>query len=58
MFEEKLWSDDYDFFSVWSKKLSAFLGKDENTTNINVTGALESVFSPRVAVLQMKNQNH
>lgn len=51
MFEEKLWSDDYDFFSVWSKKLSSFLGNDKNTTNINVTGALESVFSPRVAVL-------
>ncbi len=51
MFEEKLWSEDYDFFSVWSKKISSLFGNNENTTNINVTGALDSIFSPRVAVL-------
>ncbi|MBO5452997.1 MAG: hypothetical protein J6A69_03420 [Clostridia bacterium] len=51
LFEEKLWSDDYDFFSVWSEKISSLFGNNENATNINVTGALDSIFSPRVAVL-------
>ena len=50
-FEEKLWSEDYDFFSVLPSKITSLFDKYGNTTNINITGAMDSIFSPRVAVL-------
>ena len=51
---EKLWPEGYDFFSVYPKNFisSVFSGiKPKDTVNINVTGALDSVFSPGTVML-------
>ena len=52
---EKLWPEGYDFFSVSPKNfVSVLLGRDtapEQSVNIRVTGALDSVFSPRTVML-------
>jgi hypothetical protein len=50
-FGEKLWSDDYDFFSVSDKNFFSFIFNKDNSTDITVTGAMDSVFCPRSAVL-------
>lgn len=54
-FNEKLWSDDYNFFSVSMDKISSFFSGQKNSTDINVTGALDSLFSPRTAVLSFSD---
>lgn len=50
-FEEKLWSEDYNFFSVIFENITSLFKDEKASTNINVTGALDSIFSPRNAVL-------
>lgn len=54
---EKLWPEGYDFFSVYPKNfISRIFGKNpEQSVNINVTGALDSVFSPRTVMLSFND---
>lgn len=51
-FSEKLWSSDYDFFSVFKDKFSTiFSGSDEDSLSIGDTGAFNSIFAPNTILL-------
>lgn len=51
-FNEKLWSSDYDFFSVFKDKFSAiFTGSDDDSLSIEDTGAFNSIFAPNTILL-------
>ena len=57
---EKLWPSGYDFFSVFGESaIGRLLGinREENTVNITVTGALDSVFAPGTVMLSYSNGN-
>ena len=51
-FNEKLWSSDYDFFSVFKDKFSSvFNGSDDDSLSIEDTGAFNSIFAPNTILL-------
>lgn len=51
-FNEKLWSSDYDFFSVFKDKFSfVFKGSDNDSLSIGDTGAFDSIFAPNTILL-------
>ncbi len=55
-FDEKLWPDGYDFFSVYSETFlgrmwNGITGKDDLALNIDDTGALKSIFAPQTTML-------
>lgn len=54
-FDQKLWPEGYDFFSMYKgtfiEKIARIFNADSTPLTINVTGALDSVFSPRQIIL-------
>ncbi len=51
-FNEKLWSSDYDFFSVFKDKISSvFIGNSDDPLSIRDTGAFNSIFAPNTILL-------
>lgn len=51
-FNEKLWSSDYDFFSVFKDKIvSLFTDSNQQSLSIGDTGALSSIFAPNTILL-------
>lgn len=47
---EKLWPEGYDFFSVYPKSSIFKKQEPDKPVNINITGALDSVFSPQTVM--------
>lgn len=55
-FNEKLWSSDYDFFSVFKDKIvSLFKDDSEASLSIGDTGAFNSIFAPNTMLLSGNN---
>ena len=55
-FNEKLWSSDYDFFSVFKDKIvSLFRDDSEASLSIGDTGAFNSIFAPNTMLLSGNN---
>lgn len=55
-FNEKLWSSDYDFFSVFKDKFVAlFSDESDNSLSIQDTGAFSSIFAPNTMLLSGTN---